>query len=65
MVEFNVIVSGTEVVQDVVSKIYTSGAPSTTQNIVPSIVSDGTTVSVSLNTISGSYSLTVYRTSLT
>lgn len=65
VIEFNVIVSGTEVVQDVVSKIYTSGSPSTTQNIVPSIVSNGTTVTVSLNTISGSYSLTVYRTSLT
>lgn len=64
LLEFNVIISGTEVVTEVISRIYPAAAVATTKGVVPSIVSDGTDVEVSLNTIDGNYTVTVYRTAL-
>ena len=65
LLEFNVIVYGTDAQFETVSRIYTSASATTTKNVTPSVTSNGTKVSVSLNTISGTYALTLYRTSLT
>jgi len=64
LLEFNLIISGTEVVSEVISRIYPAAATGTTKGVVPSVVSDGTDVEVSLNTIDGNYTVTVYRTAL-
>ena len=65
LLEFNVITSGIDTQYDIISRIYTSAALETTKNVVPSVSSNGSKVTVSLNTISGTYNLTVYRTSIT
>ena len=64
LLEFNLIISGTEVVTEIISRIYPAAAVATTKGVVPSVISDGTDVEVSLNTIDGNYTVTVYRTAL-
>lgn len=65
VLEFNVLVNSIEEISDVISLIHPTTSPSNTQNLSVAVSSDGTDVEVSLNTISDSYTLTIYRTSLT
>jgi hypothetical protein len=64
LLEFNVIVSGTETVVDVVSLIYAATAPTNTQNVTPVAVSNGSKVDVLLNTISTNHTISVFRTAI-
>lgn len=64
ILEFNVLVTPTEEIAEIVSVVYPSTAPTNTQNVSVSVSGDGTDIEVSLNTIVNDYTLTVYRTSL-